>query len=357
VAAMATSLGVDLSERADEFFLLPLVVEACRAPLPGGWSELLIDGVVHYVEESTEATPQLQHPPHAHFAKALVLERLRTRRRREAEVDKPPGPTALPRAMQHAADRWMLFVDAEGVLYYHNFATGHTGTSLHQILYESISHTQMHLDVLPPLPPGAAAPTGEAPRLHMPRPPPSPGASLFGLVRERMRIKERDESGPPDDELRSMFLEQLHERYRPLLAMSVATSPRAVLQTLETARAYQIHPVSEMDLLWVADLALSLPVPAGWVHAEHPTEDHHAHFWHNLITGSSQWGHPVDDFIKACIKNCRAPSHPQVRIMRAESIARTTPTLLSGESVTSASTGTVERFERELSSRNLASAR
>ena len=85
-------------------------------------------------------------------------------------------------------------------------------------------------------------------------------------------------------------------------------------------------------------------MPVGWVHVEHPAEESGAHFWHNRIGGTSQWGHPVDDFIKSQIKMSRAPSHPQVRLMGTDSIARTSPSLLSGEPTAPASSSFVNKY-------------
>ena len=137
--------------------------------------------------------------------------------------------------------------------------------------------------------------------------------------------------------------------------MSVATRPRSVRQTLETAKAYQIHPIVELEMMWLANLALALPVPAGWVSVDHPTADHGARFWHNQISGTSQWSHPIDDYIKACLKMCRAPSHNQVVLMRAESCVRREPVLLTGEpTATVAETG-ASYVEKETAAKNQSS--
>ena len=353
VIEAAESLGADLSDRADEFFLLPLAVELCRAPLPGGWSEVRIGGQVHFVEETAEGQPQLMHPLRPHFARAVALERMRTRRKRELEAERP---SATPRAVQHAADRWMLFGDQAGGLYYYNFATAEHATSLHQILYDALVGTPYDTDALVPPPPAAGGPSpppGARPTSRSNRKLQSPASSIFSVITEQTKAKAREENGPPDEEMRAAFLAEIYETYQPLLALTMATSPRSVAQTLDTARAYQIHPVSEIQMTWLADLALSLPVPAGWLHVEHPTEEHNAHFWHSAVTGSSQWGHPVDDFVKACCKIARAPSHAQCRLMRVESLGRTAPSLLSGEPTAGAPTSMVEKFEKELSQRAL----
>ena len=344
IAAMAGRLGVDLSNRANDFFLLPLVVELCRAPLPGGWQEVLFNGVVQYVEQVPEATPQPLHPLFGHFARAIKQERYRTRRRREIEADTPPADAAQywARHLQTVGDQWMLFADREGELYYHNFATGARCHSLHQLLYDALKDVE-HTGLLVP-PPSDSTSTGVDGSSASATAPALSTAPSAKDVREVVKQAKRKEWGPPDEELRAAFLAQLYAQYKPLLATAIATAPRAVSQTLETARAYQLHPITEIELTWLADLALSLPVPVGWVHVEHPAEENGAHFWHNRIGGTSQWGHPVDDFIKSQIKMSRAPSHPQVRLMGTESIARTNPSLLSGEPTAPASSSIVNKY-------------
>ena len=47
-----------------------------------------------------------------------------------------------------------------------------------------------------------------------------------------------------------------------------------------------------------------------------------AYFWHNEISQTSQWQHPVDDFVKATIKMQRAPSSPQMQVLRRSRVPR-----------------------------------
>ena len=84
--------------------------------------------------------------------------------------------------------------------------------------------------------------------------------------------------------------------------------PRPLRQTLDVVIGYGIQIETEANYLWLADLAIALPLPAGWVQVDHPTQQ--AQFWHNEICQSSQWQHPVDDFVKATIKMQRQPSSP-----------------------------------------------
>ena len=101
--------------------------------------------------------------------------------------------------------------------------------------------------------------------------------------------------------------QEVKDRGRERLCVAVA--PRPVRHTLEVALAYGLQLDTEARHLWLADLAVSLPMPAGWTRLEHPEMLGMA-FWHNTLTNTSQWVHPIDDYIKGTIKMLRAPSSP-----------------------------------------------
>ena len=61
--------------------------------------------------------------------------------------------------------------------------------------------------------------------------------------------------------------------------------------------------------MWLADLALSLPVPAAWVACD---DRNGRRFWHNELTGTSHWVHPVDDYVRATLKTLRSGIDPAV---------------------------------------------
>ena len=85
----------------------------------------------------------------------------------------------------------------------------------------------------------------------------------------------------------------------------------------------------QVDSIWLADLALSLPLPAGWLHLEHPAEAER--YWYNEICNTAQWGHPIDELVRSLLKMHRNPRHAQVELMRNPSLARTGPTILGTE--------------------------
>ena len=89
-----------------------------------------------------------------------------------------------------------------------------------------------------------------------------------------------------------------------VIAATLVHEPRPLQRTLDAAKAFGINLVTEADCLWLADLALSLPPPAGWVLVERPVSQGTA-FWYNELTGSAQYQHPVDHFIKNTLKLLR----------------------------------------------------
>ena len=54
------------------------------------------------------------------------------------------------------------------------------------------------------------------------------------------------------------------------IAANLVQQPRPLLRTLGVAKSLGIDLISEPDLLWLGDLALSLPTPIGWHFVERP---------------------------------------------------------------------------------------
>ena len=128
-------------------------------------------------------------------------------------------------------------------------------------------------------------------------------------------LDELGVGGAHDDAIAEHIARTLRITFHQMLGASLAAAPRPLRHTLEVAMGHGIQIETEAHYLWLADLAIALPLPAGWVQVEHPTQAP-AMFWHNEICQSSQWQHPVDDFVKATIKMQRSPSSPQVQVMR-----------------------------------------
>ena len=55
----------------------------------------------------------------------------------------------------------------------------------------------------------------------------------------------------------------LMSTFMPIVGAALAHRPRPLRHTLDTAAAYGMDAVKEAEYLWLADLALSLPLPAG----------------------------------------------------------------------------------------------
>jgi len=111
---------------------------------------------------------------------------------------------------------------------------------------------------------------------------------------------------------------KLRANFQQVLSASLAATPRLMRHSLDLALKFTIEPLAESNLIWLADLAVSLPVPAGWVQVFHPKEQ--LHYWYNEMTDSSRWQHPVDDFIKTHMKILRTPHHPSSLTARRVSL-------------------------------------
>ena len=109
-------------------------------------------------------------------------------------------------------------------------------------------------------------------------------------------------------EVTERFHEALKRTFTPVLSTSLAHEPRPLKTTIEVAVAYGIDIVHEAEYLWLADLALSLPTPIGWIHLTQGIPP--VAYWHNELLGISQWNHPIDEFIKCTLKALRQPMQP-----------------------------------------------
>ena len=115
------------------------------------------------------------------------------------------------------------------------------------------------------------------------------------------RQREEDERAALVDRYRT-DIDHL-ETLRGALGVALAHEPRLLVHTLDVAERFGIDVVAEAQWVWLADLALSLPVPAGWVAATNAASG--ATYWHNEISNTSTWNHPVDEFIKSTLHMLR----------------------------------------------------
>jgi hypothetical protein len=215
--------------------------------------------------------------------------------------------------MAIAADHWVQFSDGQGGVYFYNFADGSTAKSIEALLRRADPQA------------AAAASPNASPKGASPKP--EPPVSLLSQL-------EGAGAGTPaalmsTNSVDRAYGAQLYARYEHLLSATLASGPRPVRETLNVARKYGINLERELDCLWLADLSLSLPVPAGWLQLDHPKEG--VPYWHNTILGVSMWQHPTDEYIRTVLKIHRAPHHLQVRTMASSSLARVTPVSLTGD--------------------------
>ena len=146
--------------------------------------------------------------------------------------------------------------------------------------------------------------------------------SGFGkLLGRAIFEKTVSENDVGEARIREALHSALLTSFTPIVGISLATQPRQLRSTFDVALALGIDIVREPQYLWLADLAQSLPVPFGWSPAEHPTPGQPM-FWHNELCGSSQWQHPVDEYIKQLLQALRTPLNPRsgpiVRVLLGE---------------------------------------
>jgi len=130
-------------------------------------------------------------------------------------------------------------------------------------------------------------------------------AVQFLAAAESVRAARRDQSrlSKPQAE-RQAKLAHLHDAYRESIAATLAHEPRPLMRTLEAARSYDIDAAAEPDLLFLADVALSSPVPVGWVKVNKVPRGCLPYWWNELLRFAS-YAHPVDHFIRTTAAQMR----------------------------------------------------
>jgi|EP00945_MAST-04E_sp_MAST-4E-sp1_P008556 hypothetical protein len=80
---------------------------------------------------------------------------------------------------------------------------------------------------------------------------------------------------------------------------SVVDKFHNVTEVIEFAKYLGIDPNRESSLLWIAQEAISAPLPSGWT--DHTDESGNVYFYH-APTQESTWVHPLDDHYKHLVK-------------------------------------------------------
>jgi len=295
----AALLGIDLSTSGQQFHLLHIAISLAAAPLPSDWQEVMRDGKFVFLEEPTGHV-QDYHPLTPHFEE--VVHHFRLQRRR-------PLPREIPSFLAAQAERWVQFVSSDGALFFYDFGSGETSSSYEYVLERLMSgivfgsDSSSFEDVLFSTDPFECEATAPQPSSTFQRAQYNT-EERFGAAITRSSV---------DDAERARMVSSLRQTFQQVLSASIAATPRLLRHTLEVAISYSIDPIKEPSLVWLADLAVSLPAPSGWTQVMHPTEK--IPFWYNELTRYSSWQHPVDDFIKTQIKMLRTPRHPMTLML------------------------------------------
>lgn len=308
IRTMAVALGIELHPPGDEYHLLPFAVAALRAPLPPGWREVYRRREVVYEKVSTDQFSRV-HPFFDSFKQLVKLQRMRS----------GPRYPHKQAPLLTAAERWMQFVDNRGKVYFYDFSSGTRAISLQRLvehLLEQVPHarpivtskkppkaTQKRQHEMSPEEAAAAAVLAVASKRE------APGAARFASVVETAstsmaKAMANDESSR---EQRNALVDHLRSLYEPTVAMSVVHEPRPLPRTLLVALAYSLRLEFDADCVFLADIAISMPPPAGWIRVE-PASRQESAYWYNALHGCSQHQHPVDTFIRDQLKQIRQPT-------------------------------------------------
>ena len=106
------------------------------------------------------------------------------------------------------------------------------------------------------------------------------------LVPQHGHTSNANKARQTDAAIAEQIMRTMRSTFHQVLGASLAAAPRLLKHTIEVAIAYGINVEKEPHYLWLADLALSLPVPAGWVRID---EGGDSGYWYNELAGTSQW--------------------------------------------------------------------
>ena len=319
-----------------EYYLLPLACELIHAPLPGEWREIMIDGKVHFREGAT-GTTSLLHPLTEVYCEIVAVERRR-----------PRPKMRYVSWLQGMSERAMQFVSPSGDVYSYDFGAclkaADIPTLIHmamlgerdessfaagdkaavQAAHAAKEASRCSCQLLGGRAAAGAAAAQSDEALDAQAKDRQLRNSSFSRLLGRTVYQHTLDSASESDEgrLKRRLMGIVHGHFDPIIGISLATCPRQLRVTFDVALALGIDLVKDVELIWLADLVQSLPSPLGWAVAEHPVTEQ-PDFWHNELTGVSQWQHPTDEFIKSLVVALRSPLQP-----RAKNVVTT---LLGGE--------------------------
>ncbi|KAL1530867.1 hypothetical protein AB1Y20_001761 [Prymnesium parvum] len=315
----------------EEYHLLPLAIELLTAPIPGGWCEVMENmagQMTLMFEEEATGNVQLEHPLTPIFRSLL---------RRERTLPSSPECRSCnwkgPHWLLAAAERKIQFASKSGGSYFYDFSNGSVTDSLSSIVlaahkvYQSKAEESVPGEVVHALRRGttmssqdaaAAATMAQTRALIRKTTQHEVSAQALLKISGRYKAAVKTQLQAERESLVAGYIHKALKRtFYKVMSTALAHEPRAMTLTISVAVAYGIELVKEAEYLWLADLAMSLPVPLGWVKVTRNAQP--SFYWYNELLGISQWTHPIDDFIKCTLKALRQPLHatclPQVRAL------------------------------------------
>ena len=94
----------------------------------------------------------------------------------------------------------------------------------------------------------------------------------------------------------------------PLRAMDLWLRPTLLSQLLAMGSYLGVHALDEPHNMWVAHLALCLPLPAAW--ATHVELSSGRSYYHNALLGLTQWELPQWSYCRGLLAALRSASYP-----------------------------------------------
>ena len=144
-------------------------------------------------------------------------------------------------------------------------------------------------------------------------------------------------SWPDDDDLEEETLESLETHQNNKTADESMLNDEFLQEAIrEHALFLGMDPDVDQDYMWIAEEALTAPLPEGWQQAE--AEDGTPYHF-NPDTGESLWEHPLDEVYREKFRNAKANGTKQPK---AANTANTANTASSSTTATSITTTTID---------------
>ena len=265
VRDQAREINLQLSGIGAAPHLLWFALSALRCPLPPLWQQRGGNEFVHIV------TGEVRHN---HPLTDVFRESVRSL------ADSHATPKALQ--SQAAVDSlgWLLFADKDGAPYYYNF---HSGQYQHHFPdVKEVAKCNM-------LRRGNITSNAAAQSRRLP-----------SFVAARDHVAALLSSGVTD----AIGLEAAS---CPLRSMDLWLRPCLLSQLLAMGSYLGVHALDEPQNMWVAHLALVLPLPAAW--STHADAQGRA-FYHNALLGISQWELPQWSYCRGLLVALKDAKYP-----------------------------------------------